>query len=368
MDTPLYIGLMSGTSLDAIDAVVADFDSGTELLATLAHPFPLKLRHQLQDLIGAPAQADIADLGHIDRELANAYADAVGTLLTASNIQAASIGAIGCHGQTVCHKPDGPAGFSLQLGNSAALAAASGIPVVNDFRSADIALGGQGAPLVPAFHQHVFAAKDTNRVIVNIGGIANITLLPANGAVSGYDTGPGNTLLDLWCAQHLGKPHDDRGQWAATEEPDLALLETLLTDSYFATDPPKSTGREYFNSDWLNRYLGSIPEQPQPAAVQATLAELTAGTIATAILNSAPGSEVYLCGGGAHNADLVTRIAARLGDHQVADTSRLGIEPDWVEAAAFAWLARARLQNEPGNLPAVTGASRAAVLGALHQP
>ena len=231
-----YIGLMSGTSLDAIDAVVADFDNGVHIAATLEQPFPPKLRHQLQALISAPGAVNLDELGHIDRDLATAYADTVHTLLDSAGIAAADIGAIGCHGQTVRHQPDGPSGFSMQLGNGAALATATGIAVVNDFRSADIALGGQGAPLVPAFHREVFGSAATDRTIVNIGGIANITLLPAAGEVSGYDTGPGNTLLDLWCAQHLGKPHDADGAWAAGAEPDAALLETLLADSYFAAD------------------------------------------------------------------------------------------------------------------------------------
>lgn len=363
-----YIGLMSGTSLDAIDAVVADFDKGAQITATLGHPFPPKLRHQLQALINSHDTVNLDELGHIDRDLATTYADAVHALLDSSGMTGADIEAIGCHGQTVRHQPDGPSGFSLQLGNGAALAAATGISVVNDFRNTDIALGGQGAPLVPAFHREVFADPANDRAIVNIGGIANITLLPATGDVSGYDTGPGNTLLDLWCAQHLGKTHDAGGSWAAAGDVDDALLETLLTDSYFAAPAPKSTGREYFNSDWLQRYLDSIPAAPQPADVQATLSELTARTIADAIVANAPGSQVYVCGGGAHNADLMQRIARCLDDCQVSTTADLGIAPDWVEAAAFAWLARARLRNQPGNLPAVTGASRPAILGALHAP
>ncbi|MBT8421887.1 MAG: anhydro-N-acetylmuramic acid kinase, partial [Gammaproteobacteria bacterium] len=204
--------------------------------------------------------------------------------------------------------------------------------------------------------------------IVNIGGIANVTLMPAAGQVTGYDTGPGNTLLDRWCAQHLGKPYDDDGTWAASGETDDALLETLLTDNYFAMDPPKSTGREYFNQEWLQRYLNSVDEERQPADVQATLAELTAVTVSRAVQNSAADSEVYLCGGGARNADLLQRLSRHLAPLPVATTGTLGIEPDWVEAAAFAWLARARLHSEPGNIPSVTGASRPAVLGALHAP
>lgn len=363
----LYLGLMTGTSVDAIDAVIVDFANSSAIVATAETPLPAGLRQRIQTLIGEPATVSLDELGHIGRELADSYATAVRAVLTAAGVEATAIRAIGCHGQTVRHNPVGANGFTLQIVDAAALAVATGIPVINDFRSADVALGGQGAPLVPAFHQHVFAAAGTSRTIINIGGIANITLLSAEGSVTGYDIGPGNTLLDAWCTQHLGKSFDKDGAWAASGKHDEALLDTLLTDAYFSMQAPKSTGREYFNPAWLQRYLNSLRQQPRPADVQATLAELTARSIAAAV-GATAASEVYLCGGGAANHDLVERIAAALPDQTVATTAALGIAPEWVEAAAFAWLARARLREEPGNIPSVTGASRSAILGAVYLP
>lgn len=369
MTSELYIGLMSGTSLDAIDAVLVSFGNHeTQLLASLEYEFPLKLRNHLKELIQSPESASIDHLGTAHRQLGLLYAAAVETLLENAGKNATSIKAIGCHGQTIRHRPDLEPSFTLQIGDAATLAIASGITTVNDFRSADIALGGQGAPLVPAFHQWAFGTEDTKRAIVNIGGIANISILHPGKEIIGFDTGPGNTLLDTWCNEHRGKAFDHEGAWAATGEINTGLLATLLTDAYFAMAPPKSTGREYFNSAWAARCAMSMAENLSPVDMQATLAELTAATIATAIEDHAMGADIFLCGGGALNTDLVGRIGIRLPGYSIAETSTLGIAPSWVEATAFAWLARARIHQEPGNVPTVTGATRPAVLGAVYSP
>ena len=360
---------MSGTSLDAIDAALVRFeDHNARLLCTHEADFPVKLRNRLLNLINEPDHVSLDHLGEVDRELGQAYASAVGKLLAVGETSATDVTAIGCHGQTIRHAPEGETPFTLQIGNAAVLAAETGIQVVSDFRSADMAVGGQGAPLAPAFHQFAFAADDCERAIINIGGIANISVLRPGADVTGYDTGPGNTLLDQWCEQHLAKPYDDNGTWAAEGEINNALLDSLLADAYFSQPPPKSIGREYFNNDWLQRHLSGNPETLRPADIQATLAEMTARSIATAVVEQTAATEVYLCGGGANNAFLTGRIAAQLTGRTVAPTNELGIAAEWVEAAAFAWLARARLHNEPGNLPSVTGASRAILLGSITAP
>jgi len=363
-----FIGLMTGTSLDAVDAVLASFDdSHATVVATHEEPLPEQLRNQLTELIIKPDDISLDVLGAAHRQLGKVYATAVDQLLTAAGIKKTEIRAIGCHGQTIRHQPEGEHAFTLQIGDGAGLAVLTGITVVNDFRSADVALGGQGAPLAPAFHHFAFAGAEP-RVIVNLGGIANITVLDDNGAVSGFDTGPANTLLDLWCNDHIGRPFDEGGDWARSGTCDNDLLDTLLAEPFFALPPPKSTGREHFNRAWLQRYLDAFPTPPQPADVQATLSELTARVVTDAIARQAPGATVYLSGGGAYNSFLAERIAANLPGGRVATTAELGIPPAWVEATAFAWLARARLCAEPGNLPDVTGASRPAVLGAIHTP
>ncbi len=366
VSSELYVGLMSGTSLDAIDAALISIaDDRVELLHTAEAGFPEQLRNRLLNLIREPDHVSLDHLGEVDRQLGLAYADAVKQLLVATATAAADIAAIGCHGQTIRHAPDSNPPFTLQIGDAATLATATGITVISDFRSADMALGGQGAPLAPAFHQFAFAAADRQRVVVNIGGIANITLLQPGAAVTGYDTGPGNTLLDLWCEQHLAKRYDADGAWASDGEVDTLLLDTMLADPYFSQPPPKSTGREYFNDAWLQRYLDSLATGLKPVDVQATLLELTARSVAAAVTASSTAAEIYLCGGGAHNTLLAERIAANLAGRTVATTAELGLAADWVEAAAFAWLARARLHNTPVDLSAVTGAARPALLGCI---
>ncbi len=362
----LYIGLMSGTSVDAIDAALVTFGNpGVELLATYSHPIPETLRFALRRAATTPADQPVDNIGALDRQVGEAFRDAALGLIAGSGVARHEIAAIGSHGQTIRHQPDGPRPYSLQIGNADIIAAGTGITTIADFRSADIAAGGQGAPLVPPFHAWLFRDPSRERVILNIGGIANITILAGgDGAVTGFDTGPGNTLLDSWVARHRGEAFDRDGAWAATGRCDDRLLEELLTYPYFRLEPPKSTGLEDFNLDWLERYL---PGDYEPVDVQATLAELTARSIALGIGAHAPrAGEVFVCGGGAHNRHLVGRLITNLPKATVATTEAVGLDPDWVEAAAFAWLAMRTLHGETGNLPSVTGASRKVVLGTIH--
>lgn len=370
MSHEILIGLMSGTSLDAIDAVAVDLQNeSVRLIHAAEYKFPEKLRHQLANLITQHEAVNLDHLGAAHRALGLAYADAVKQLLAEAKLQPDDITAIGCHGQTIRHQPDSNPAFTLQIGDAATLATATGITVVNDFRSADVALGGQGAPLVPAFHRHVFSSSKRDRVIVNLGGIANITVLKKGAdGTTGFDTGPGNTLLDYWADKNLGKRYDASGSWARDGFVVESLLDAMLADHYFSLKPPKSTGREYFNPAWLERHVQATGEALKPVDVQATLTELTARNVADAIRSVAPEADVYLCGGGANNTLLTEQITAALKPQTVATTEELGIAPDWVEACAFAWLARARLQHTPGNLPAVTGASRPVILGAITAP
>jgi len=361
----LYLGLMSGTSLDGVDCALVDLSGPPALAATRFLPYPLGLRDALLELSQSGSD-ELERAGRLSVELSALYATAVNGLLAEAGIEAAGIAAIGCHGQTVRHRPE--SGFTVQLVNPALLAERTGIMVVADFRSRDIAAGGQGAPLVPAFHAVCFRSTQRHRVVVNIGGIANLTDLPAppNGAVRGFDSGPGNILLDVWASQHLG---DGRLASTGTVIPDL--LERMLNDEYFDRPPPKSTGRERFNAKWLAAKLGDERDYRHAghaaADVQATLAELTARTIAGAIERCCPGAEdVFACGGGVHNPDLMRRLQAGLGDRHLATTDALGVPADWVEAMAFAWLARQALNRSSGNLPEVTGARGPRVLGAVY--
>lgn len=367
MAESLYIGLMTGTSMDAVDAALVSFASQrVQILATLEYPFPAKLHQQLTRLIAAPEHFVLDQMGELDRKLGQLYAEAVNALLQQTQTPAGAITAIGSHGQTVRHRPDASPPFSLQLGDAATIATTCGITTVSSFRQADIALGGQGAPLAPAFHAWAFSSEDRARVIVNLGGIANITLLQPGQAVIGFDTGPGNTLLDIWIREHRNQPYDANGDWAAGAAADKALLSQMLQDPYFARSAPKSTGREYFNRDWLRQFAAISELDPQQ--VQATLAELTAASVTQSIQSLAPGTDVAVCGGGALNSDLRNRIQRRLPNARVTTTAHFGVEPQWVEAVAFAWLARTRLAGQAGNLPSVTGASRSAPLGCVHCP
>ncbi|MGE3296942.1 MAG: anhydro-N-acetylmuramic acid kinase [Porticoccaceae bacterium] len=366
-----FIGLMSGTSLDAVDAVLVDLNENSH--AVLAHhsqPIPDDLRAAIARLCHpGDIEGDPIDLiGRVDREMGELLADAVSALLAVADIPAERIAAIGSHGQTIRHRPpDGATAhpFTLQVGDPNCIAARTGITTVADFRRRDLALGGQGAPLVPPFHAAAFRHSDRDRAVVNLGGIANVTLLPARGEVSGFDVGPGNCLLDAWAKRHLDRPYDDGGAWAAGFTPDARLLQTLQQHPFFHRAPPKSTGREDFNLDWLDTQLRGFPALA-PGVVQATLLALTATTLALALERYPTVGEVYFCGGGARNRALLDDLSARLAPRTVATTAILGLDPQRVEATAFAWLARETLCGRPGNLPAVTGARRATVLGAIY--
>ncbi len=363
-----YIGLMSGTSADAIDAVLVALPANgpLKLLASHSHPIPERTKKTIHSLV-LPGPNEIDRLGALHTELGELFSAAALAVLRAGKLTAKDVRAIGSHGQTVRHRPTGTFPFSLQVGNPSVIAERTGITTVADFRARDIAAGGQGAPLVPAFHQYLFHSRERSRAIVNIGGIANVTYLPADDAqpVLGFDTGPGNTLLDAWARQHLGKTHDENGQWAGGGRPADALLEKLLADPYFTALPPKSTGREYFHAGWLTQ---RVPAGLRPQDVQATLAELTARSIADAIRRFLPVcDEVFVCGGGAHNRDLMERLRARLKPLPLATTDALGLAPDWVEATAFAWLAHRTLEAKPGNLPSVTGAQHPVILGGIYR-
>ena len=363
-----YIGLMSGTSMDGIDAVLVRFgDHGVEIIAAQSQPYSETLRFALQKAAGTPVDEPIDNIGSLDRQVGECFRNAARALIQQGGIPVGEIRAIGSHGQTVRHQPGGPRPYSLQIGNPDIIAAGTGITTIGDFRSADIAAGGQGAPLVPPFHDWLFRSADETRVILNIGGIANITILPRGDAdVTGFDTGPGNTLMDGWIRRHLGRPFDEDGAWAASGCIIEPLLEQLMSFPYFALEPPKSTGLEDFNLDWLARYGVDAYE---PADVQASLAELTARSVARHVAEHAPGARrLFVCGGGAHNRHLRERLAVNLPATQVDSTRAVGLAPDWVEAAAFAWLAKRTLHDESGNLPSVTGASRKVVLGTIHSP
>lgn len=355
----VYIGLMSGTSLDGVDGVLTAFDGQ---LHSAYLPFPDALRASLLAL-QSPTPNEIHAEAIAANALARLYADCVHALLKQSGLGPTDVRAIGAHGQTIRHLP--AQGVTRQVNQPALLAELTGIDVIADFRSRDIAAGGQGAPLVPAFHQAVFGSSSATRVVANIGGIANISVLPADGTVLGYDTGPGNVLMDGWATVHLGQTFDANGDWAASGTVLPALLDDLLAEPYVALPPPKSTGRDLFHLDWLAQHLQAFPDA-NVADVQATLAAFTARTLATAILRDAPDAEaIYVCGGGALNGHLMMLLQQHLGK-PVDSTAALGIAPTHVEAAAFAWLAARFCERLPGNLPAVTGARGPRLLGALY--
>jgi anhydro-N-acetylmuramic acid kinase len=361
----VYAGVMSGTSLDGVDAVIADFAPGDgsvcRLLGTAHVPFAEALRDELFALQRA-GDDELARAARAGNALADTYAQGIVAALARAGISADEVVAAGVHGQTLRHRPD--AGWTLQLNNPARVAERSGIAVVADFRSRDVAAGGQGAPLVPAFHAALFRS-DAHRVVVNLGGIANVTDLPARGPVRGFDTGPANVLLDLWHARHRNAAFDRGGAWSRSGRIDEALLAALLSEPYFARVPPKSTGRDLFNAEWLDAKLGG--RNVSPADVQATLIALTARTIAAAVrTHCAPATEVLACGGGANNAALMEALSRELAPRAVSTTAALGVAVEHVEALAFAWLAREALAGRAGNLPEVTGARGLRVLGAIY--
>lgn len=356
--------------MDGIDAALVRFSPEPVLVASHSLQFPEELRAELLAL-AVPGDNEIDRLGRADVRLGRRFAQVVNELLARAKVASAEVRAIGSHGQTIRHRPGGTAPFTLQIGDPNVIAAATGIPVVADFRRKDMALGGQGAPLVPAFHDAIFRKKDKDRVIVNIGGIANLSVLPGAMArpILGFDTGPGNTLLDGWSRQHLREPMDRDGAFAARGHVRSGLLAAFLADPYFSQPPPKSTGPEYFSSAWLRRHLTNAGK-PDPADVQATLLALTSRSIADSICQI-PGlnqPDVFVCGGGAHNGALMRSLQDNLPKATVTPTDTLGVPVDWVEAMAFAWLARQRLHEKAGNCPLVTGAARPAVLGGIWLP
>lgn len=359
---PLVVGLMSGTSLDGVDAVLVDFSqSRPQTLATFWQPYPDAIR--LQALRLHAAQGDeIHTAALLANELAHCYSEAVGRLLAGTKVTAAQVAAIGCHGQTIRHQP--AAGYSVQLNNPALLAELTGITVVADFRSRDIAAGGQGAPLVPAFHASIFGDPGLHRVILNIGGIANLTDLKPGRPVRGFDSGPGNLLMDAWIERHKQLRYDEAGTWASQGRILPELLQRLLADAFFNAGPPKSCGRDEFNLPWLERQLVG---NERPEDVQATLLELTAVSVSEAVGRwcGDPG-ELFVCGGGARNRALMARLQYHATNCRVTSTDSLGQPADWVEAVAFAWLAWRTLRGETGSLPEVTGARGPRVLGAIY--
>jgi len=363
----IYIGLMSGTSLDGVDIAIVEFaQDPPTILHCNSHPYDQSLRQRIRD-ITVSGTASLDNLCQLDVELGNTYAQIVNRAIEATKLDSAQIRAIGNHGQTIRHSPDSDLPYTLQIGDPNIIAAKTGITTVADFRRKDMALGGQGAPLAPAFHRFMFSSADSDRAIINIGGIANITYLPADLAsdVIGFDTGPGNTLSDFWINRHNGETWDNQGKWAQSGSIIDKLLEYLLgNEAFFQRALPKTTGTEYFNSDWLLPQLN-----PDLAAedVQATLVELTVKTIARGIgqLASTP-IECFVCGGGVHNHYLMKRLQLALPDYQILNTDQLGLDPDYVEAVAFAWLARQSMNRQTGNLPTVTQASSETLLGGIY--
>jgi anhydro-N-acetylmuramic acid kinase len=363
----LFIGLISGTSLDGIDAALVDFANGKPHLHTALHrPYDEPLLRELRNLC-QPGDNEIDRLGEVDRRVALAFAKAVETLLRKAGIGADQITAIGSHGQTIRHRPTATHPFTLQIGDPNTLAESTGITTVGDFRRRDMAAGGEGAPLVPAFHQALFQTPEQARIALNLGGIANITCLPPlnSGQVTGYDTGPANTLLDGWISRHLGRAYDDQGSWASSGQLNEPLLQRLLADPYFSLKPPKSTGTEYFHLAWLDALLPSEPVAAED--VQRTLVELTTRSVADAIRQEGyQSAEILVCGGGAYNGFLLQHLCNQLPSATIVSSATLGVDPDWIEAMAFAWLARQTLAGLSGNLPSVTGARRAVPLGAIY--
>ena len=365
MPPRFYLGTITGTSVDGLDLALIDLADGISFSAATTAPFDQALRTTLL-AVGQPGSDDLDQIGRLDAQLGEFIGIAVNEFLDAQKIPAGDITAIGSHGQTIRHRPDAAHPFSWQIGDPNRIAEITGITTVADFRRRDMAAGGQGAPLVPRFHEALFRDSRESRTVVNIGGISNVTLLDRNDGipVSGFDTGPGNALLDDWCQAHTGRSFDEDGQWAASGLLIDDLLQAMLKDPYLSLPPPKSTGREYFNSTWLHAYPGT--GMAQPADVQRTLLEYTAASIVNAIASETSSCErLIVCGGGRRNAYLMSRLT-ELADLPVESSEVHGFDGDAIEAAAFAWLAARRLADEPGNVDTVTGATGPRVLGAIY--
>lgn len=364
-DGGLFIGLMSGTSVDGIDAALVRFAPQPELVCGRTYPLEAALAAEVLRISQADASIHLDELGRLDTRLGQALAQAALELLREAGVAAAEVAAIGSHGQTLRHAPSGDAPFTMQVGDANVIAERTGIRTVADFRRRDVAAGGQGAPLVPAFHARLFGVAGEDRAVLNLGGIANLTLLPADGAVRGFDTGPGNGLLDAWVLRHRGERYDRGGALAAAGAVDAGLLGRLLDEPWLALPPPKSTGRDLFHGDWLE---ARITGRDLPVAdVQATLCRFTARTVVDALRAQLPGCRrLLVCGGGVHNPVLLAALAAEWPGLAIESTAAHGVDPDFVEALAFAWLAREALAGRPGNLAAVTGAGGPRVLGAVY--
>lgn len=366
-DGGLFIGLISGTSVDGVDAALVRFAPRLEVLHARTYPYDDALAADVLRLSQADASLHLDEMGRLDTRLGEALARSALLLLDEAGVAAADIAAIGSHGQTLRHGPTGPHPFTLQLGDANVIAERTGACTVADFRRRDVAAGGQGAPLVPAFHAAMFGGSGEDRAVLNLGGIANLTLLPADGVVRGFDTGPGNGLMDAWVLQHRGQRYDRGGAFAAQGEVDSSLLQALLAEPWLALPPPKSTGRDLFHVEWLQARLGDTPRRPED--VQATLCRFTARTVMDALRASLPGCRrLLVCGGGVHNASLQAALAGEWPGLAIESTASQGLDPDFVEALAFAWLARETLAGRPGNLPAVTGAKGPRVLGSIFAP
>lgn len=365
--TPLYLGLMSGTSADGIDAALVQFpaEGGCRFVEGLTHPWDPAIRAELVALGEGGELGSLDTLGRIDAQIGITFAAAANRLLEQAGVRPAQVRAIGSHGQTARHRPLADPAFTCQLGDANRIAELTGITTVADFRRRDVAAGGHGAPLMPAFHLAMLGTADEDRAVLNLGGIANLTLIPRVGTPRGFDTGPANALMDAWCERHTGTPFDADGAFAASGQVDEALLEHWRAEPWFALPPPKSTGREQFHLEWAEAALGDHPRAA--ADVQATLLELTAVTVADALLAHLPGAKrVLVCGGGVRNAQLLRRLSARLPGLVIESSAVHGLDPDYLEAMGFAWLAQRTLLGLTGNLPGVTGASGPRILGAIH--
>lgn len=358
-DRNYYIGLMSGTSMDAIDAALVEFNPQPNLIAHYSLPLQDETKYLLRQL--TTIQNPLEELGKLDVKLGNRFADAANQLITQTGIDKQQIKAIGSHGQNIYHRPD--LNFTLQIADPNIIAEKTGITTVADFRRKDVALGGQGAPLTPAFHEFCFK-QQAPCAIVNIGGIVNMTALTAE-KIIGFDCGPGNTLLDAFAKKYLNKAFDDNGDWARQGKINQQLLNALLQDPYFKQAPPKSTGFEYFNIDWLAKFIND----EKPVDIQATLTELTAITISDSVKHYVDNCQgIYICGGGVHNDFLIKRIKTHCQTIPVSSTASIGVDPNWLEAIAFAWFAKRTLAKQTSSLPDITGASRAAILGGIYLP
>jgi anhydro-N-acetylmuramic acid kinase len=369
IESPPFVGLISGTSRDGVDAALVEFDGDRpDLRAALCLPYPDDLARRLEAMVRTAARPREDEMAPLDIALASHFAEAVARLLAAAETDPADVVAIGSHGQTVWHDPDGRRPESIQLGDPARIARLTGVTTVGDFRRADIEAGGQGAPLAPLLHRALFrpasGEASDSVAVVNLGGIANVSLIGGDGSVIGFDTGPANCLMDAWIRTQKEEVMDRDGAWAASGRTDHGLLDDLLADPWFARSPPKSTGIEYFNLPWLEAVMGNVDRAAND--VQATLAELTAVSVSNAIRPARP-SRVLVCGGGVHNMDLMRRMRERLTGIELASTAADGLDPDWVEAVLFAWLARERLAGRPLDTSRITGAHQPVLLGAIHR-